>query len=76
MTDKLIHTVLMRKPEPGPYSIGELRDPRPEDKRYDNQIEAEQVARRESWPGGILGVWRDADGDLVAIAYDGMVYWP
>lgn len=76
MTDKLIHTALMRKPKPGIYSIGELCDPRLEDRRFDNQIEAETVARRESWPGRILGVWRDADGELVAIAYDGMVYWP
>lgn len=58
------------------YSVGELRDPRPEDKRYSSQLEAETVARKESFPDRVLGVWRDADGGLVAIAYDGLLYWP
>lgn len=60
----------------GIYSVGELRDPRPSDDRYDSQIEAEQVARKDSFPDRALGIWRDADGELVAIAYDGLLYWP
>lgn len=65
-----------RIPKPGHYSVGELRDPRPEDERFDEQVNAEKAARSASYPGRILGVWRDEDGELVAIAYDGMVYWP
>jgi hypothetical protein len=57
------------------YSVGELRDPQPSDKRYDLRIEAEKVARDKSYPDRVLGIWRD-DGELVAIAYDGLLYWP
>jgi hypothetical protein len=61
---------------PDLYSVGGLRNPQPEDKRYDLRIEAEKVAREKSYPDCILGIWRDEDGELVAIAYDGLLYWP
>lgn len=66
---------MMRKLEVrGPYSVGELRDPKLIDKRYELQIEAEKVAKESSYPDRVLGVWQD--GELVAIAYDGLLYWP
>ena len=58
------------------HSVGELRDPQPGDARYGSQAEAETAARSESFPGRVLGIWRDENGELVAIAYDGMVFWP
>jgi len=56
------------------YSVGELREPQPSDKRYELRIEAEKVAKEKSYPDRILGVWQGSE--LVAIAYDGLLYWP
>ncbi len=56
------------------YSVGKLSDPRPDDKRFRTQREAERHARETSYPERTLGIWHD--GALVAIAYDGLVYWP
>lgn len=58
------------------FSVGDLRDPRPEDQRFATQQEAETYARAQSFPNITLGIWRDSDGELLAIAFDGLVYWP
>lgn len=58
------------------YSVGDLRDPRPDDRRFQTQDAAVHYATEASFPDRVLGVWRDADGELLAIAYDGLVYWP
>lgn len=58
------------------YSIGSLQDPRPDDPRFDTEREVWNEARKLSYPARIVGVWRDVDGELIAIAYDGLVYWP
>lgn len=58
------------------YSIGDLRDPRPEDQRVETEQEAWKVAKQQSFPDRVMGIWRDEDGELLAIAYDGLVYWP
>lgn len=56
------------------FSVGDPRDPRPEDRRFTSRIEAEQHAREQSFPNIVLGVWY---GDkLIAIAFDGLLYWP
>lgn len=65
-----------RRHEQAPHSVGELRDPQPDDARYGSQVEAEAAARTESYPGRVLGIWHDKDGELVAVAYDGYLYWP
>lgn len=58
------------------FSVGDLRDPRPEDQRFETREEAEQYARNHSFPNIALGVWRDSDSELIAIAFDGLLYWP
>ncbi len=58
------------------FSVGDLRDPRPEDKRFATQREAERYAKEISSADRVLGVWHDADGELLSIAYDGLIYWP
>jgi len=58
-----------------PYSVGELRDPQPSDERFEAE-DAYTYARNTSYPDRILGIWDDETGELVAIAFDGLVYWP
>jgi hypothetical protein len=58
------------------FSVGHLRDPRPDDPRFGTQREAESYARDKSSLDVVLAVWRDRDGAVLAIAYDGLVYWP
>lgn len=57
------------------YSVGDLRSPQPDDQRFTTQAEAEHYARETSYPDRVLGIWHDDSGDLVAIVYDGLVYW-
>ncbi len=57
------------------YRVGDLRDPRPDDPRFALEQEAWIYARKTSYPDRVLGVWDERD-ELVAIAYDGLVYWP
>lgn len=58
------------------FSVGALRDPRPEDQRFPTMQAAEQYAREKSFPNRALGIWLDSNGELVAIAFDGLIYWP
>lgn len=58
------------------FSVGDPRNPQPSDPRFDNRIEAEQYARNHSFPNAVLAVWRDEDGRVVALAFDGLIYWP
>jgi hypothetical protein len=58
------------------YSVGELKNPQPTDRRFATPLQAELAAREESWPDRILGIWDDEDGELIAIAYDGGIYRP
>ncbi len=56
------------------YSVGELRYPAKGDPCFETMTLAEHYARKESYPDRVLGIW--CDEDLVAIAYNGLVYWP
>lgn len=58
------------------FSVGDLRDPQPDDQRFETRNEAEQYAREKSFPNIALGVWHDPSGELIAIAFDGLIYWP
>jgi hypothetical protein len=61
------------------FSVGALRDPRPDDPRFESSIDAESYAREKTAKSDDhtpLGIWHDADGALVSIAYLGLVYWP
>lgn len=58
------------------FSVGDPRDPLPADPRFATQIEAEHYARNHSFPNIVLAVWRDSDGEVVALAFDGLLYWP
>lgn len=61
------------KPPPR-YSVGDLRDPQPDDARHETEQGAYSDARNKSYPDRVMGVWDGAS--LIAIAYDGLVYWP
>lgn len=58
------------------FSVGDPRDPQPSDPRFTSRIEAEQYARTRSFPNSVLAVWHDASGEVIALAFDGFVYWP
>jgi hypothetical protein len=60
-----------------PYSIGTLDNPQPYDDKFDSQEEAEDTAMELSkYNDSIMGVWREEDGEVLAIAYGGILYTP
>ena len=60
------------------FSYGQLTDPTPFDEQFETEADVTSAAVEKS--GGVhstvLGVWRNADGELLAIIYDGEVYRP
>lgn len=59
-----------------PFSVGDPRDPRPDDARFPSRQAAESFARDKSFPNIVLAVWHNVSGTVVAIAFDGLIYWP
>lgn len=58
------------------FSVGDLRNPRPDDQRFLTKEAAWSYAREKSYPNIVLGIWHDPHGELIAIAFDGLIYWP
>lgn len=58
------------------YSVGDLRDPRPSDERFLTKEAAWRYAREKSYSNIVLGIWYDGNGELISIAFDGLIYWP
>lgn len=58
------------------FSVGSLRNPHPDDRRFATRAEAEHYAREHSFPNITLGIWHNPTGELIAIAFDGLIYWP
>jgi hypothetical protein len=58
------------------FSVGDPRDPQQTDPRFASRIEAEHFAREHSFPNIVLAVWHDSSGEVVALAFDGLIFWP
>lgn len=60
-----------------PYSIGILEYPREDDDRFESQEEAEDRATELSkYNDSVMGVWNEDGGEVLAIAYGGILYTP
>lgn len=60
------------EPAIGPYRVGHLQDPRPDDPHIPTVEQALIVALGEN---ALLAVWSDDDA-IVCIVYEGRAYWP
>jgi len=55
-----------------PYSVGRLRNPRPEDRRFDSRRDAIAVAFDSAKDLDVWAVW--FEDDAVAVIYDGQMF--
>lgn len=57
------------------YSTGDPRNPRDNDPRFGSVEEA--ITSALAYEGSrVLAVWRDEDGEIIALIHEGIVYRP
>jgi hypothetical protein len=56
------------------FSAGHLVSPRPDDPRFKEWAQAEQVAVDRSVDDDVWAVWQDDSGEILAIVYQGQVF--
>jgi hypothetical protein len=60
-----------------PYSVGSLERPREDDDQFADLEEAEMLAMEQSrYSDTTMAVWDNESGEVLAIAYAGIVYTP
>jgi hypothetical protein len=60
-----------------PFSIGTLDNPRDNDQQFDTRGQAQAVATDQSCHNDrIMAVWDNETGEVLAIAYAGILYTP
>lgn len=61
------------------FSYGDPDDPRPNDPRFDTEEDATAAAQayqiQRPHDGGVLAVWEDESGEIMALVFAGYAYF-
>ena len=56
------------------YSIGDPNMPTPEDRRFDELIDAEDAAVEATIDDHVWAVWNDENGEVLCLAFGGVLF--